>query len=266
MSKWQRRRILILGKTYPNYSRKHLEVACTGGLLEPTMEMVRLYPIPFRYLQDSSKFTAWQYIEADVTKDLSDPRPESYNIRHDTIEPRETISPDAADQRCKLLEQSPHFFSSVEELLKRNESHATSLGTIKPREILGISVEPRTEYERDEWEQKEVELFAQKTLLGPEPRKIDFPEAKFFVKWKCADGQCTTPHKMSLHDWGIHELYRKLHGDPNGQAKLRDQMLNYLDQRTRDVYFYLGNFRGTMFNFGLMAAYSATKQRQSSLF
>jgi len=191
MSKWEKRKILILGKTYPNYSRKYLEVACTGGLLEPTMEMIRLYPIRFRYLEDASKFVAWQYIEAEIKKDLSDPRPESYNVRDDSIEPLDFVPSTEAERRCHILEQSPHFFRSVEELLIRNKEMSTSLGTIRPAEILGTSVRPRDEGERDEWELKEQEILAQKTLIGPDPKKIDFPEAKFFVKWRCDDPSCT---------------------------------------------------------------------------
>lgn len=227
--------------------------------------VVRLYPIRFRYLEDTSKFAAWQYIEAEIRKDPSDPRPESYNVRDETIQPLELVPSTDADMRCRILEKSPHFFGSVEELLARNREDSVSLGTIRPAEILGTSVRPRDEGERDEWELKEQELFAQKTLIGPEPKKIDFPEAKFFVKWRCNDSSCTK-HEMSLHDWGIHELSRKLEGDPEAQIKMRDKMNSDLDLTKRDVYLYLGNFRGTMFNFGLMAAYSAPKSRQVNLF
>jgi hypothetical protein len=266
MARYERRRIIILGKTYPNYSRKYLEVACTGGLLEPTMEMVRLYPIRFRYLDDSSKFSDWQQIEAEIRKDPSDPRPESYNVRDDTIRLIGSIPANEPDRRCRILESSPHFMRSVEHLLARNKESSVSLGTIRPREIVGYSVRPREEIEREEWELKETEILAQKTLIGPEPKRIDFPEAKFFVKWRCDDIACNTTHEMSLHDWGIHQLYRKLEGDPEGQTKLLDAMRKRLDQSKRDIYLYLGNFRGTMFNFGLMALYSAAKHRQGALF
>src|SRR5258708_2318173 len=236
MPRWEKRKILILGKTYPNYSRKHLEVACTGGLLEPTMEMVRLYPIRFRYLDDSSKFAAWQYIEAEIKKDTSDPRPESYNVRDDTIRPLENVPPGEADRRCKILESSPHFMRSVEHLLAQNKETSISLGTIRPAEIMGFSVRPREEHERDEWEQKDNEVLAQKSLIGPEPKKIDFPEAKFFVKWRCDDSACKTTHEMSVHDVGIHQLYRKLAGDPEGQIKLLAAMRRKLDLSARDIY------------------------------
>jgi len=264
MERWQRRRILILGKTYPSYSRKYMEVACTGGLFDDTLEMVRLFPMPFRYIEKTRQFVAWQYIDVDVERDLSDPRPESYRIRLDSIELSKTIPPTKHDARCKLLERSPNYFKSVEELLEAQRERKTSLGIVKPAEIIGFSVEPRAEHERDEWELKEQEIFAQKTLMGPEPRKLDFPEAKFFIQWRCDDASCTG-HKMSIHQWGIHELYRKLHGDPNAQMKLRDKIAAELDDRVKDIYLFLGNFRGTMYNFGLMDSYSAKKQRQLEL-
>ena len=49
---WQRRRILIWGKTCPELSKKYREIVCTGGVFEDTKKLVRLYPIPLRYIDD----------------------------------------------------------------------------------------------------------------------------------------------------------------------------------------------------------------------
>ena len=66
---WERRRILIWGKTRPELSAKYREIVCTGGVFEDTKCLVRLYPIPLRYLEDERV--------AFVSKSPKDPRPET---------------------------------------------------------------------------------------------------------------------------------------------------------------------------------------------
>ncbi|MBE0436951.1 MAG: hypothetical protein IBX56_14235, partial [Methylomicrobium sp.] len=56
----QREKILILAKTYPSPSAKHIETSCVAGINEQG-QMRRLYPIPFRLIDDSRKFKKWQW-------------------------------------------------------------------------------------------------------------------------------------------------------------------------------------------------------------
>jgi hypothetical protein len=68
MSEWQRRKILVWGKTRPEVSRHYRETVCTGGIFEDTCRLVRLYPIPLRYLDDKRYFQKYQWITADVQR------------------------------------------------------------------------------------------------------------------------------------------------------------------------------------------------------
>jgi hypothetical protein len=268
MDKWQTRRILILGTTYPSHSTKYVETVCTGGIFEDTFEMVRLYPIPRRYLDAGRQFHAFQFITAKVMRDMSDPRPESYRINADSIEPQEQIPPKQHETRRRFLEESPHFCRSVEELMEKQEANATSLGIIIPEAITDCSIVKRSEKERKEWAAKEDTRQAQDRLFGAKPKPLDFPEAYFYVHWKCDETDCPG-HRMSLHQWGIHELYRKYKDKPDGKEKVVQAMRSHLDQWQKDVFLFLGNFRGKMYNFGLMDSYSAParpKEQEFSLF
>lgn len=257
MEKWQTRRILILGTTYPSHSRKYTETVCTGGIFEDTLEMCRLYPIPHRYLSPGQQFHAFQWISARVTRDTSDPRPESYRIERDSIVPQEIISSKDHEVRRSYLERSPHFCQSVEELKERQRERGTSLGIIVPESILDCSVEMRSDNERKEWAAKEKARADQEVLFGEKPKPLDFPEAKFCVSWRCNDDRCE-PHKMHLHQWGIHELYRKYkHNPAEAEAKVKQKMQERLNEWESDVFLFLGNFRDVLFNFGLMDSYSA---------
>lgn len=128
---WEKRKILIWGKTRPEVSTKYREIVCTGGVFEDTKRLVRIYPIPLRYLKDESIFKKYQWIEAQVAKNESDPRPESYRINPDTITTSGVIKTDRDgnwDQRAKWVMNENNIFESVEALQGKQSEDKTSLG------------------------------------------------------------------------------------------------------------------------------------------
>jgi len=238
--------------TYPHYSEKYTENVCTGGLLEGSSRMVRIHPVPARYLEPAHRFKSYQWITCSMRKHEHDPRPESLRIDPDTIEVGAEIPATNAAERRRLIALSPHMCRSVEELHDRWDKYRVSLGIVKPKVILGSRLIQRPDTERDEWKAKEQELLSQTTMkfLRP-PKPIDFPEVKFAIKWACDDDRCRG-HEMGLEQWGIHELYRKLRTDPQREKKTLEAINKRIDADKKDVFFFLGNFRGTMWNFGLM--------------
>ncbi len=88
---WKRERVLVWGKTRPELSKTYGELVCTGGLLESTKELIRVYPVPLRYLDDEHIFKKYQWIEASISKSKTDIRPESYKIDFNGITVQETI-------------------------------------------------------------------------------------------------------------------------------------------------------------------------------
>ena len=73
-----RERILITVKTYPTLSRKYGETVCTAGVREDG-SWVRIYPVPFRRLGEGEQYKKYDWIECDLRKSTSDPRPETYH-------------------------------------------------------------------------------------------------------------------------------------------------------------------------------------------
>jgi len=145
----------------------------------------------------------------------------------------------------------------------KQEADGTSLGIIKPKDILDCRIEYRRESERSEWMKNEEARLAQQNLFGESKKPLDFPEAKFIVEWQCNDAGCPK-HSMGILQWGIHELYRKLKNDPDCEQKMLDAMRRQLDEWERDVFLLLGNFRGIQYNFGLMDSYSAPSRVSDS--
>ncbi len=58
-------RVLITAKTYPTLSRKYGETVCTAGLREDG-SWVRIYPVPFRRLNDSEQYRKFDCVEVDL--------------------------------------------------------------------------------------------------------------------------------------------------------------------------------------------------------
>jgi hypothetical protein len=77
---------LPLVKAYPALSRRYGEVSCIAGLDMKTSEWIRLYPVPFRTLEDAQKFRKYEPIRARVQRPRDDRRPESWWVDAESIE------------------------------------------------------------------------------------------------------------------------------------------------------------------------------------
>ena len=73
-----RERILITVKTYPTLSQSHIELVCTAGIREDG-SWVRIYPVPFRLLENGMQFPKWTWVELPLLRRHKDHRHESYS-------------------------------------------------------------------------------------------------------------------------------------------------------------------------------------------
>jgi hypothetical protein len=261
LSQWREARILVLGTTYPHYSETYTENVCTGGILEDTRALVRVHPLPQRYLEPEHRPHAFQWITVEYQRHQNDPRPESVRVRPDTIRCGDAIPSRAHDERRTHIEGCTGVFSSVEEVKRAWESNGTSLAIIRPAEILGVRLEKRGKSEARVWRSKARAAMSQQrmhSIIGS-VKPIDFPEMRFMVRWRCDDRSCNG-HEMGLESWDIHERWRKLFSDPDREQKILTTLQTRLDLEKRDLYFYLGNFRGIQWNFGLMGVCSLPKK------
>jgi hypothetical protein len=66
-----KKRVLITVRTYPVPATKGVEVSCTAGVTDDG-KWIRLFPLPYRLLEDERKFKKYQWINVNVTKAKSD--------------------------------------------------------------------------------------------------------------------------------------------------------------------------------------------------
>jgi hypothetical protein len=257
---WLDTRILVIGKNYPALSRLHAEVSCTGGLLEDGLELIRLHPISYRMLEDDQRFRNFQWIRARIARRTDDPRPESHRVDPGSIEVMEHVSPERADVRRSLIDGCPSHFASVEALQARQALDRTSLGIVRPRRITGADIRIWTDVEVQEWVEKEAALRSQGVLFEDvRPGPLSPPGADFLVSWECDDATCRG-HGMALHQWGIHQLWRKLRDDPARVDKTKARMRERLDMNRHDLYLFLGNYGYRPAQFGLMEVVALDRQ------
>lgn len=257
---WSRERLLVWGKTYPEFSRTYYETVCTGAVREITGRLVRLYPITLRY--GVEPFRLYQWIEAEIERNESDFRPESYKIRQATIKPLEAVgTKDGWTERSRWVLMDKSVFVSVESLLDAEDAGHTSLGLVKPSRVIRVYARQKSQSEREEWEEKRRQALQQKDLFvdpEAETKELVFIPVEYRVEFRCGDDRCNG-HDMSIRDWGLYQLSRKLFArygsGPATQDKVIRKVLEVMEPPKRDAYFFLGNTVSHPRNFMIVGFY-----------
>ena len=239
-------RILVTVKTYPTLSRKYGETVCTAGVRE-NGSWVRIYPVPFRRLEEKQQYRKFDWIECDLVKNRSDPRPETRhpaNIRQITAVSHMGTSGNWRERRQLLLHTTP-VHTKLEALVAGAKANALSLAVFKPTKIVDFV----WEQEEGDWDPGKVaemrrqttqrELFAEDRWRETFRliRKLPYNFSYRFEEVAHRE------HTMQVLDWETGALFwrclRSAKGDEKAAiAKVRAK---YFDEfRRRDLHFFLG--------------------------
>ncbi len=236
------RKILIATKTYPSISTKYQETVCTAGILlseeENPLQWIRIYPIRYRYLDFDKRYPRWAIVSAKIKRNDQDYRPESSKIDDNSLEIIRKIDTTNNWQERKSLVLSLQFRSIAD-----IQAQGKSLGIIKPKSIERFFSKKTSR----EWNQKQQTVLNQLDLFEPniDLEKIPY---KFFYQFTDEDN---VPHKYSISDWEIMELYRKcrdrsqlsgLEAEQYALEKVRQKLEDdFLE--SKDLYFIVGNLK-----------------------
>jgi len=140
-----RERILITVKTYPTLSRKYGETVCTAGVRKDG-SWVRIYPVPFRRLDEAEQYRKFDWLEFDLIKSRTDPRPET---RHPAdmkqMIPVGHIGTESNwRERRELLLKKPTVHTRLQALIEGAKANALSLAVFKPAKISDFVWEEET--------------------------------------------------------------------------------------------------------------------------
>lgn len=245
MSK-QQERIYIAVKTYPTISEKYAELVCTAGVREDG-SWVRLYPMPFRLLNDEQQYPKYTWIQAEIERNYSDFRPESFRPILSSIR-REQVNKNIDwDERRKILFKNKEIYTNKRRLIlkAKDKLNPISLALFKPTKIIDFIIEKDTR----EWDAKKLsslqehsrQLNFTQTIeeIEKEFRVVQKMPYKFSYQFEDDEGNRS---KLMIEDWEIGSLYfncLKFYNDEKiAISKVKEKYLDYFS--TKDIYFILG--------------------------
>jgi hypothetical protein len=258
-------KVLITVMTYPHPSQRHQELVCTAGITEAG-EWVRLYPIDYRYRPNHQQFKKYQWIKIGLAPRGfgNDDRKESRQPDLDSIqilgEPLST-SFEWAERRA-IIDRLPHFTRRGMEA--QYDADRTSLGIVKPMEILDLTIEKTDRDWKPEWQA----VLNQFNLFYGQPKGLTKLPFKFSYVFRCSDTG-DKPHSAMIEDWELGVLFLKeverLGSEAAAAESVKRKYLDELCGSTRDTRFFMG----TVFPYNtwvVIGVYWPPKIQQASLF
>ena len=239
MALYAEKKVLITVKTYPLPSRKTIEASCTAGITEDG-KWIRLFPLPFRYLEYTKRFKKYQWIEANLTK-ATDHRPESYKIDLDSIKLIGKPVPTSNNWEVRKDIVLPLVSPSLCYLERTRADTGVTLGIFKPRIIRKLTVEKE---EDPDWTEQELAILNQQSMFDKQHIKpLEKIPLKFIYSFFCNDSQCMG-HRLSITDWELGEAYRRWNRryGTDWESYFR-QRFEYEVIYSFDTYLYVGTTR-----------------------
>lgn len=239
-------RILILAKTYPSPSAQYVETSCVAGITRDG-SMRRLYPVPFRMIEEGKQFKKWQWIDVRVEKATKDHRPESHKVYVDTINCSDVI--DTRKEwafRWEWLDKIPAF-DSIDAIESKRQEDGLSIALLRPKKLIALEI---TKARNQDWTDEEKEKLMREQMQGnlfseaeakrqvKELRKVPFD---FHYRYVCDTPEGEKEHKHKIVDWEAGALFwncRRSHGvawEAPFRAKLEEQFAG------KDLMFMMGN-------------------------
>jgi hypothetical protein len=241
----KKERILIAVKTYPVLSRKYTELVCTAGFREDG-SWIRLYPSPFRFLEESKHYKKYQWIELEIDKNPKDQRPESYCPRNiDDITLGDSIPTDRNwEQRRNFILSNNIIHTNLKTIVAGAKSNEFSLVIFKPKKIKRIIVKKVDE----EWglsRKEAAEISSKQGSLFQENDKADFkliPKLPYKFSYNFTDDE-DKESTLMIEDWEIGQLYwnclKKANDEKAAIDKVKQKYFNNF-ALTKDIHLFLG--------------------------
>jgi len=239
-------KILILAKTYPSPSARYAETSCIAGISQEG-KMRRLFPVPFRLLQDAQQFKKWQWIEARIKKAANDHRPESHSLYIDGIRCTDVIDTKGAWAGRKLwLEKIPSF-ANADTMEQARQKTGLSLALIGPVRLVDIDM---IAAKHAQWTSEELaklqQAQMQSGLFSEDEAKTQIKTLRklpfdFYYQYACAAPEGENMYRNKIIDWEAGALFWNCYKNyGNGwQTPFRTKLLH--DMESKELFFLMGN-------------------------
>lgn len=271
-------RVLVTVKTYPTLSTKYGETVCTAGV-RPDGTWVRIYPVPFRRLDEGEQYSKFDWLDLDLVRNTADPRPETFRPTDDSVfEPvghMDTGKDRQWRERRRLLLGTSKVYTNRDALIADAKANVASLAVFKPTRVIDLVVEAD---ERD-WNVERVEamrnLTRQFDLFSDNRWRETFRLVRK-MPWKFSYrfvDDSGNESELQILDWEIGALYWNCLRGANGDeaealAKVR---VKYVDQFLQtDLHLFVGTTQEWHFRavnpWVIIGVFPIPVERQPSLF
>ncbi len=214
--------LMVNCKTYPAVSTKYVETVCTGGV-RPNGDFVRLYPVPFRFLDSAEQYGRWDVIRVRAYRDTKDQRPESWHLEAGVqIELIEKMTTDK--RKWDWMQKTVH--ESAEAMSAKGLTNGCV--EIEPVELY---------YKKDakEWTDSQLNVIRQGDLFATKEQMQSLAERvpwQFRLKYK--EKRTGREDDGKVLAWSYYQGFRRARGDvDNDEAaleiianKVRDSIFN----------------------------------------
>lgn len=240
----KKERLLVTVKTYPTLSRKYGETVCTAAVREDG-SWVRLYPVPFRRLDEEERYRKFDWIECGLVKRREDPRPESYRPAGEIVRVGHMGTSGRWRARRELLLGVTRVYDRLSDVIEGAKENEVSLAVFKPKRVVKFG----WEQDEREWSRERLAemrgLYGQLDLFGDNDwrrtfRLVDKLPYSFSYRFEDTVGQQS---ELTILDWEIGMLYWNCLASAVGdeQAALEKVRAKYIGEFSRaDLHFFLG--------------------------
>lgn len=264
--------VMVLVKATPQPSTRYGDTVCVAGALldHGPVRWIRLYPIPFRYLESAAQFRKYQTVKVELRPTSGDHRPESAKVNLEQI----VVGTVAAHwkHRAPIVEQlvGPSMCELIEGVAVN--PNATSLGAVRPRDVTGLEFEEHGPWSPEQLS-KMQSIADQDSLFGSAEGGqviLQPPRFKVWLRWRCESRDCSRGHRMRILDWELTALQAKFgHSDSDLKAAVTTNFHTKMFGPQKAPLVYVGNQenptrRGSFTVLGVY--YPDVRDAQSGLF
>ncbi|WP_292371972.1 hypothetical protein [Methanosarcina sp. UBA411] len=228
----EKEEVAVLVRAVPEKSKKDGNGHAVGIIgINKHGEMLRLYPLGFRYGEGLVDFRKNDLLEFTVTRPEHDVRWES----------RKVLSHVNLEKPLKEREIKELVLPLVTSIEKLNLKGAT-LGVVKPKILdLEIKVNSTEAYDRQQY----FNLIGDFLEKGEKAARMPVEIRYFF---KCEGENACRGHKITLLDWEFNEDVRNIIRDEQEPAAIESKIKKHFSDlmKERELYFIMG----THFTYG----------------
>lgn len=214
-------------KAVPHRSSNYFETVCCAGIGHDR-KWRRLYPVPFRILQDDQKFKRWSWVKYRFTRPSDDIRTESQKVIPESID---------IVREMKKIERSKLACAITRESVKHAESLSETLTLVEPAELT-FTWKQKDDSELADETAKHAALANQLSMFDAPAKPLTPCPYSFHVKWRTVAG---ADHNHTCDDWETATAFfrrRAVHGEIGGLKSLKETYEQ--DYLSKGMRFALG--------------------------